>query len=177
MGRALKVLLWAVVALVLIAVLGGYLLSPKFTVVRTVQIQAPPDRVYALVASPRAWKEWSVWNRRDPSMMMGYSGADSGAGAVWTWQSKSEGDGRMTFTAAEPNRHVAFELFFPDFGTTSTGGFDFVPEAGGTKVSWTMNGDLGRNPVFRWMGLFADKMVGKDFEMGLANLKELAEKG
>ena len=174
--KVLKWLLVGVLALVALLVVGGLLISPKFSVSRSTLVQAPPDRVYPLVAAPRAWKTWSVWTRRDPQMQIDYRGPDSGAGASWAWKSEGEGDGRMTFTAVEPNRRVLYELFFPDFGTTSTGAFSFVPEAGGTRVTWTMDGDFGRNPLFRWFALFADKMVGKDFEGGLSNLKAVAEK-
>lgn len=174
----MKILKWlglvvGVLAVVLVA--GGFLLSPRFSVSRSALIKAPADEVYALVASPRQWKTWSVWTRRDPAMQIDYAGPDSGAGARWSWKSRSEGDGRMTFTAAEPNRRVVYELYFPDFGTTSSGAFSFVPQDGGTRVTWSMEGDFGRNPLMRWFALFADKMVGADFEGGLANLKALAE--
>ena len=177
MLRLLKWLAIVLIALVLGLVAGGYALSPKFTAVRSTTINAPADKIYGLIADPREWKRWSVWNRRDPAMDITYSGPASGAGAVWEWKSKSEGDGRMTFTAAEPGKRVAFELFFPDFGTTSTGTLELAPAGGGTRVTWTMNGDMGSNPLYRWMALFMDKMVGPDFEAGLANLKALAEKG
>lgn len=174
--KVLKTLLIALVALVALLFVGGMFLSPKFSVTRTVQINAGPDKVYALVANPRHWKEWSVWNRRDPAMAIEYSGPESGTGAAWAWKSKSEGDGKMTFTAAEPGKKVVYDLFFPDFGTTSTGELRFEPKAAGTEVTWVMNGDMGSNPLFRWMALFGDKMIGPDFEGGLANLKALAEK-
>ena len=174
--RFLKALLVVVLALIAVLVIGGYVLSPRFTVARSVQIDAPPDKVYALIASPREWKQWSVWNQRDPAMQITYAGPESGAGAKWSWHSKSQGDGSMTFTAAEPPRRVAFELYFPDFGTTSTGELVLGPVGNGTQVTWSMNGDMGGNPVFRWIALFADRMVGKDFDAGLANLKAVAEK-
>ena len=82
----------------------------------------------------------------------------------------------MTVGAAEPGKRVAFELYFPDFGTTSVGALELVPEGNGTKVTWPMNGDMGNNPIYRWMTMFMDKMVGPDFEAGLANLEALAEK-
>jgi uncharacterized protein YndB with AHSA1/START domain len=173
--KALKWILIAVVALALVLVVGGMLLSPKFSVSRTQTVKASPEKVYALVASPRAWKQWSVWNRRDPAMAITYSGPESGAGAVWAWKSASEGDGRMSFTAAEPPGRIAYDLYFPDFGTTSTGELRMKPAEGGTEVTWTMNGDMGKNPLFHWFALFADGMVGKDFEAGLANLKTVAE--
>lgn len=175
----MKIVKWALmVLLALCAVLlvGGLLLSPKFKVARSISVSAPPEKVYALVADPRRWKEWSVWNRRDPLMQITYEGPPSGAGAVWAWKSTTQGDGRMTFTAAEPSARVGYDLFFPDFGTTSSGDLLFVAEGTGTRVSWTMNGDMGKNPLFHWIALFADGMVGKDFEGGLANLKQVAEK-
>jgi uncharacterized protein YndB with AHSA1/START domain len=174
--KAIKLILGAVLALAAVLALGGMVLSPKFTVVRSTVINAPPEKVYALVADPREWKAWSVWNRRDPAMDVSYAGPSSGAGAAWAWKSKTEGDGKMTFTAADPGRRVAYDLYFPDFGTTSAGDLVFTAEGSGTRVHWTMNGDMGRNPLFRWMALFADGMVGKDFEAGLAGLKAVAEK-
>jgi uncharacterized protein YndB with AHSA1/START domain len=176
MLKLLKWLLIAVAGVVAVLFLGGYALSPEFKVVRSVTINAPADKVYALVADPREWKRWSVWNERDPAMAIAYSGPPSGAGAAWEWKSKSEGDGKMTFTAAEPGKRVAYDLFFPDFGTTSNGDLLLMPEGGGTKVTWTMNGNMGSSPLLRWMALFGDKMVGPDFDAGLAHLKAVAEK-
>jgi uncharacterized protein YndB with AHSA1/START domain len=175
----LKILKWlaiTVAALVAVLFVGGYLLSPEFRAVRSTVVNAPPDKVYALLADPREWKRWTVWNQRDPAMAITYSGPASGAGAGWAWQSQTEGDGKMTFTAAEPGRRLAYDLFFPDFGTTSNGALELAPEGGGTKVTWTMNGNMGSNPLLRWIALFGDRMVGPDFEAGLANLKALAEK-
>jgi uncharacterized protein YndB with AHSA1/START domain len=175
----LKVLKWLLIVLVALAALlfvGGYALSPQFKAVRSTTINAPADKVYALVADPREWKRWSVWNQRDPAMAVTYSGPASGVGAAWEWKSATQGDGKMSFTAAEPGKRLGYELYFPDFGTTSTGALELAPEGTGTKVTWIMNGNMGSNPLFRWIALFGDKMVGPDFEAGLANLKALAEK-
>jgi uncharacterized protein YndB with AHSA1/START domain len=176
MFKLLKWLLIVIAVLLAVLFLGGYALSSKFTVARSTVVNAPAAKVYGLVASPREWKSWSVWNQRDPAMQITYGGPQTGAGSSWEWKSKTEGDGKMTFTAAEPDKRVDYDLYFPDFGTTSAGTLAFAPEGSGTKVTWTMNGDMGSNPLFRWMALFADKMVGADFEAGLANLKALAEK-
>jgi uncharacterized protein YndB with AHSA1/START domain len=175
----MKIIKWAlfvILAVLALLLAGGLLLSSTFKVSRSVTVNAPPQKVYALVADPRRWKEWSVWNLRDPAMQVTYSGPASGKGAGWAWKSKTEGDGAMTFTDAVEGQRVAYELFFPDFGTTSKGDFSFVAAGAGTQVTWLMNGDMGKNPLFRWIALFADRMVGKDFEAGLAGLKTLAEK-
>lgn len=174
--RIVKWVLGILVALVACLAIGGLLLAPTFKVTRSAVINAPADKVYALLAEPRRWKDWAAWNRRDPSMDIQYFGATSGATAGWEWKSKTQGDGKMTFTAAEPPRRLAYDLFFPDFGTTSTGYFLLTPEGSATRLAWTMNGNMGSNPFYRWMTLFVDRMVGADFDAGLANLKALAEK-
>jgi uncharacterized protein YndB with AHSA1/START domain len=174
--KVIKGLLGLIAVLVAVLVIGGFMLSSNFSVTRSISVQAPPDKIYALVADPRQWQQWAVWNQRDPAMSITYSGPPSGAGAAWEWKSKTEGDGKMTFTAAEPGQRLAYDLYFPDFGTTSGRELRLKPEGAATQVSWVMNGNMGSNPLFRWMALFADGMVGKDFEAGLANLQKLAEK-
>lgn len=170
---------WTAVIVVLLAIGligGGMMLSPAFTVQRSLLVNAPPERVYAYVADPRGWKLWSIWTQRDPAMTIAYSGPASGAGAGWSWQSASEGNGAMTFTSVEPGRRVAFDLQLADLGTTSRGELRFAPEGSGTRVTWTMDGDTGSNPLYHWFALFADAIVGPDFAGGLENLKTVAEK-
>lgn len=175
MARLIKLVL-AIAGVLAVVLLGGGLLLPStFVVTRNADIAAPPDKVYALVASPREWNRWAVWHQRDPGMKIDYTGPASGAGAGWSWKSTSEGDGKMTFIAADPPRRVAYELYFPDFGTTSRGEFRIDPTPGGSRVTWAMNGDMGRNPLYRWFALNADGMIGKDFDAGLAKLKTTAE--
>lgn len=172
-----KRVLGAVVVLALLLVAGGLLAPSRYHVERTMVIHATPDRLYPLVADPHRWKDWSVWTQRDPAMRMEYFGAASGAGAGWSWNSASEGQGRMTFTRADPATGLDYELYFPDFGSTSTGVFHFEPApGGGTLVRWTNDGDTGRNPLMHYMALAMDRLVGPDFEAGLARLKDLAEK-
>ena len=173
--KAMKWLIGIAVVSAAVFVGGGMLLSPSFTVARTVLIAAPPDRIFGLIEDPRAWKRWAVWNRRDPQMRLDYAGPQTGNGAQWSWRSDSEGSGAMTFMRVVPERRVGYELFFADFGTTSTGALELEPQGASTRVTWHLNGDMGASPFMRWMGLFADRMMGKDFEAGLANLKTLAE--
>jgi len=170
---------WAAVIVVLVAiglVGGGMMLSPAFTVTRSVIVNAPPEKVYGFVADPRGWQQWSVWNQRDPSMAITYSGPASGAGAAWSWQSGSEGDGKMTITSVEPGRRVAFDLEIAGVDARSRGELRFTPEGDRTRVSWTMDGNMGGNPLYRWFAYFAEQLMGPDFEGGLANLKSVAEK-
>ena len=166
------------VAAIIALLLGiGLVLPSGFKVQRSVVVNAPAARIYPLIADPRQWKSWAVWNQRDPAMQMQYSGPDSGTGAKWTWQSKTEGNGAMEFTAAVPDKHIDYALSFPDLGMTSRGQLRLTPDGAGTRVTWTNEGDMGSNPVNRYFGLVMDRMIGPDFEAGLANLKAAAERG
>ena len=160
----------------LLAVGAGFFLPSGFAVERSVVVDAPADRVFNLVVDPREWKRWSVWNRRDPDMEITYGGPPFGQGARWSWKSKSEGEGSMTFTRVVPNERLGYELSFPEFGMKSEGELILVPAGSGTRVTWTNTGDVGRNPLKRYLAISMDRMVGPDFEAGLANLKQLAEK-
>jgi len=173
-------LLRAVGGLVLLAVLvvvAGFFVPSTYRVERSLVIAAPAARLYPLVATPRRWVEWSMWNRRDPAMALSFSGPESGAGASWSWVSRTEGRGRMTFVTADPDKGLAYELYFPDYDSTSTGQIRFEPQpGGGTRVTWTNAGSVGRNPLMHYMALAMDRMVGPDFAAGLANLKAIAER-
>lgn len=175
----IKAIQWmlAVVGIAALLIVGaGFFLPSGFAVERSVVIDAPSDRVFNLVVDPREWKRWTVWNRRDPDMEIAYAGPPFGQGARWSWKSKSEGEGSMTFARVVPNERLGYELSFPEFGMKSEGELILVPAGSGTRVTWTNRGDVGRNPLKRYLAISMDRMVGPDFEAGLANLKQLAEK-
>lgn len=175
--KKLKIALIVLAALVLVFLAVGFALPRQFKVQREVTITAPRIPVYQMISAPTNWQKWAVWNKRDPNMTMTFSGTGAGAGAKWSWQSKSEGNGTMEFTEADSPRRVVYRLSFADWDMVSTGELklDNVNESV-TKLTWTNEGDLGANPVFRYFGLFMDKMVGSDFDAGLAALKVLVEK-
>jgi uncharacterized protein YndB with AHSA1/START domain len=163
-------------AVALIAVGVGVFLPSKFEVRRSVDINAPAAKVYDLVADPRLWAKWSVWQRRDPKMDVTYSGPPFGQGAKWAWKSASEGTGSMEFVRVEPNRRIEYTLSFPEFGMKSAGEWTFEPAGNATRATWTNRGDVGANPLKHYLAVMMDGMVGPDFEQGLAGLKQLAEK-
>lgn len=174
----MKILQWALAivgAIVLIVVLVGFVLPSKYTVERSIEISAPARTIYDHIVEPKQWTKWSVWTKRDPQMRITYSGPPFGMGARWSWVSKSEGTGSMQLTRVEPDKRVEYALSFPDFGMKSEGSLAIEPAGERMKVTWTNSGDVGPNPLKRYLAVMMDRMVGPDFEAGLANLKAVVE--
>jgi uncharacterized protein YndB with AHSA1/START domain len=174
--RWLKIVLGIVVLLAAVVIGVGVALPAAYKVERTIVIDAPPERIYPLVATPRRWPQWCIWTRRDPAMAIEYFGAESGAGAGWRWSSRTEGRGEMTLVEADPAFGMRYRLSFPDFEATSTGDFLLQPVGAGTRITWTNVGDVGRNPLKHYLAATMDRLVGPDFDAGLVNLKALVEK-
>src|ERR1700674_1092063 len=176
--RIIRDTVLALILIVIVLVAIAFALPRKYEVVRSIDIAASPDKVFEQINDPRNWAKWTVWNQRDPAMKIDYSGAASGEGAKWVWRSQSEGNGEMEFTRSDAPKLLAYKLYFPDFDSRSTGELALVPAGigNGTRLTWSNRGDLGNNPMRRWMGLAMDKMVGSDFDAGLRNLQSLLEK-
>ena len=174
--RILKWVLGIVLALVVVFVVGGFLLPREVSVARSITIDAPPEEVFPHLNSLKAFNDWSPWTGRDPDMVPEFSGPDEGVGAVMAWESEQRdvGSGKQEITASVPDERVETALDFGDMGTAEAA-FDLVPVDGGTEVTWSFTGDMGSNPVGRWMGLMMDSWVGGDYETGLGNLKARVE--
>jgi uncharacterized protein YndB with AHSA1/START domain len=174
--KLLLKILGGLAVLVLLLVAIAFFLPRKYSVERSIVIDARPEVVFAQFADLKAWKNWGAWQERDPAMKMTFSEPATGVGAWSAWESKSQGNGRMTITDVEPAKRMVYRLEFPDMGTSSIGAMSLQPADKGVKVVWSDAGDLGMNPMFRWFGLFIDRMLGPDFEHGLRKMKALAEK-
>jgi uncharacterized protein YndB with AHSA1/START domain len=149
----------------------------EFEVVRDATIPAPRATVFALLADFHRWREWSPWEDIDPNMQRTYSGPPSGVGAVYEWDgNRKAGAGRMEITSADAPSRVQLALqFLKPFKSSNTTTFDLDERDGGTHVTWRMVGP--KTFMTRVMGIFAsmDKMVGGDFEKGLARLADAAK--
>lgn len=173
--KILLKILGGLAALILVLMLVAFFFPRSYRVERSAVMQARPEAIFPQIADLRAWKNWGVWQERDPGMKLEYSAQATGVGAWSSWDSAKEGRGKMTITEQTPTQ-VVYALEFPDFGTRSTGKIALVPEGGATRVVWTDEGDLGMNPMNRWFGLFIEGMIGPDFDKGLANMAKLVEK-
>jgi len=173
----LKKILIALALIVLVFVLVVASRPADFRITRTATIAAPPDIVFPQVNDFHNWDAWSPWAKLDPAMKQTYEGAPSGVGAIYTWAGNSEvGEGRMTITGSETNELVQINLeFLKPFAAVNTTEFTFTPGTNQTQVIWSMSGK--NNFMAKAFGLFVnmDKMVGADFEKGLAQLKAVSE--
>lgn len=147
-----------------------------YRIERSATVSATPAVAYAQVADFHRWEGWSPWEHLDPQMKRDFTGPASGTGARYAWSGNGKaGAGSMTITEATPDQHVAIDLeFVKPFKSSSLTTFEFAPEGEGTKVTWVMSGR--HNFLSKVMCLFnsMDKMVGPDFEKGLAAMSTSA---
>lgn len=174
--RGVRYLISAVVALGLVVLAGTFLLPRRVHVERSVTVGRPMCTVYALVDGFGRQREWSPWAPRDPAMAMELSGPPRGVGAKMVWRSAVDtvGNGEQQVTAASPCQFVQTALRFEGMGE-STVQFVLAPDGAQTRVVWSIERDVGFNPVGRLVGVMFDRWIGPDFEDGLARLKALAE--
>jgi uncharacterized protein YndB with AHSA1/START domain len=174
----LRTILVAVVVIIAAVLLYATSRPSSFGVERTVSINAPPEKIFPLINDLRSWKSWSPYEKKDPSMKMTYSGPAEGKGATFEWQGNREvGSGQVQITESDPPSKILLRLDrSKPFEGHELVDFTLKPEGEATQVTWALH---GHNPyVAKVMGIFfnMDKMIGKDFESGLAQLKVVAEK-
>jgi hypothetical protein len=163
---------------VLMTVIVIVLLQPdEFRIERSTVMNAPASAPFAQVNDFHNWDKWSPWAKLDPAMKVTYEGPAAGVGAIYSWAGNSEvGEGRMEILESKPNELIRIKLdFIKPFPSTNEAAFNFRPDGSNTFVSWTMTGK--KNFISKTFHLFmnVDKMVGGDFEKGLASMKAVVE--
>jgi len=171
------------VLVVLVLLLGGaaaYVATrpDAYHVERSTTVDAPPATVFAQIDDLSVWKEWSPWEKKDPTMKRTLSATTSGVGASYSWQGNKEvGKGKMTITDSKPGEKVVEKLeFIEPFQSQAEITFKMAAESPtATKVTWAMDGK--HNFISKAFSVVKpmDGMIGKDFEEGLAGLKKVAE--
>lgn len=172
----LKKLLMVLLVLAAVFVAGGFLLPSSTHVERSVVVARSPAEMFAMLDSWKGFNAWSPWYARDPAAAYTYEGPESGVGASMAWSSAKPdvGKGRQTIIESVPDRKVVSKLQFEGQGD-AVATFSLAPEGAGTRVTWGFDVAHGNNLVSRWFGLMFDRMVGPDFEAGLAKLKTVSE--
>lgn len=150
----------------------------SFRVQRATSVGAAPEKIFPLINDFHQWGLWSPYENKDPAMKRSYSGADSGKGAVYGWEGNNNvGAGRMEILEASVPARIVIKLdFFKPFEGHNTAEFAMLPQGDATHVTWLMHGPLPLMGKIMHLFVNMDRMIGKDFETGLANLKRLAEK-
>lgn len=180
MMKFIKWLVIILVVLVLAFVVVGLMLPSKYEVVRSVTINAPQEKVHAVIGDLNQWPKWANWWRTYPGMTQTMSGNGTDVGSKMTWTEPSIGNGAMEVLKNDPATGFYTEVTFWKEGQEEkhrmNGDLLYAADGNGTKVTWKAYGDTGGNLIGNWMATFFDGMMGPDFEKGLANAKELIEK-
>jgi hypothetical protein len=168
---------FALAAIVVVFLIVVAMQPTNFRITRSAFMSAPAADVYAQVNDFHNWNAWSPWAKIDPTMKQTYEGSSAGTGAIYTWLgNKNVGEGRMTLLESRPNELIRIKLeFIKPFAATHTAEFAFKSEGSQTVVTWGM---FGKNAfMMKAFGLFMnmDKMIGRDFEKGLASMKSVVE--
>jgi uncharacterized protein YndB with AHSA1/START domain len=149
-----------------------------FTLRRSLLIQAPPEKLHALINDMRAFNTWNPYDKKDPAMQGSYSGPAAGPGARYVFKgNKDVGEGSLEITSSAPNQiGMSLDMSAPMEAHNQIT-FTLVPRAGGTEVTWAMQGACPF--IAKLLGVFIDMdaMIGRDFEAGLASLRQIAERG
>jgi len=172
----LAVVLAIAIAIVLILAANK---PDTFRVQRAAVVKAPPENVFPMINDYHQWTTWSPWENKDPTMKRTYSGSPSGRGAVYAWYgNKNVGAGRMEILDASSPSKIIIKLdFFKPFEGHNTAEFTMLPQGDATtNINWVMHGPAPFMSKVMQVFMNMDNMIGKDFEIGLANLKRLAEK-
>ncbi len=153
------------------------LMPAEFRVARSATIAAPPPAVFAQVNDFHRWKAWNPWAKLDPAMKETYEGAPAGVGAVYSWLGNGKvGRGRMTLTESRPSELIRIRLeFWKPFAATNTAEFTFRPEGPRTVVTWSMAGKNTFAGKAMSIVIDMDRMIGGNFEQGLADMKAVVE--
>jgi hypothetical protein len=179
LGATIVIIIVAILVVGIAAVLVLAAMKPDaFRIQRSADIRAPREKIFPLINDFHQWGLWSPWEKLDPALKRTYSGAAAGLGSVYEWEgNKKVGKGRMEIIGSAPPSKVMIQLdFLKPFEAHNTAEFTLDGQGDSTNVTWIMD---GQQPyMFKVMSLFCsmDKMIGKDFETGLANLKGLTEK-
>ena len=169
------IVLAAVAAVVVIVLILAAMKPDSFRIERSARIAATPEAIHPFIADFHKWDAWSPFEKLDNNIKRDYLGAPSGRGAVYTWDGKKAGAGRMEILESSPPKTLIKLDFLRPFPANNTAEFTLVPSGGATVVTWAM---FGPSPfVSKLMNVFmsSEKFVGPMFEEGLNSLKTVSE--
>ena len=171
---AVQKLIISIAALILLLVIIGLALPRHARVTASIDIDARPATVFALVNDFHRARLWLPSLETDPNARIVYAGPDRGVGATLTWDGLVLGTGTQTIVASRPYEHIDTAINPGEPGAAKSW-FDFVDTGTSTVVNWTFEADYGYNLVGRYAALLLTGVIRKDYEHGLRNLAGIAE--
>ena len=172
-----------IIAIVVVVLIVGVLIfaatrPDTFRLERSASIKAPPEKIFAILNDFKQWSTWSPWEKKDPAMKRNFGATTAGKGATYGWEgNKNVGTGSMRITESVPSTRLALNLdFLEPFEAHNFVEFTLTAQGDTTNVTWAMHGPANFMTKVIHVFMNMDKMVGPDFEAGLANLKAAAEK-
>lgn len=174
--KILRGVLIALVVLIGLFVLGGFLLPQQSSFTRSIVISRPQAEVFRVLNGFAEFNEWSPWHDLDPNAAYSYEGPASGVGAMMAWSSEdpSVGKGSQRITQVDAPNRVDVELAF-EGQNPALSWYELSANGNATEVTWGFSTDFGSNPINRYFGLLIEDFVGADYERGLQQLKQYAE--
>jgi effector-binding domain-containing protein len=172
--KILRRILFFILCIVFLILSVGFLLPRKVHVERSLIINATPKSIFCQINTLKNWGKWSPWLQMDTTVKLIYSGPESGTGATYKWicSNKNVGNGSLSIISSVPFDSIQLLMDYGENGK-STGKFVLLKEDQNTKVTWSLDSDLGLTPLSRWIGLFSDRLIGPDLEKGLSKLDQL----
>lgn len=173
--KALKIIGIIIGGLVALFLIVAAILPSNYSVERSIEINEPAEVVYALVANLPNWPKWDPFTDQDPGAKSVFSGVAGTIGSKWNWEGEKVGIGSLTVEELVPNQSIRSKMVsVAPQPMEASDNWRFEPTANGTKVTWTIAGNLGY-PVERVFGFFMESILGPTCEKGLANLKRVSE--
>lgn len=158
-------------------VLVGSFLPRTAQVERSATLAAPPPVVFTVLNGFHQFSQWSPWVGLDPDARTVIEGPATGVGAKMSWEGNAEvGSGSQEIVASEPYERIRQRLTFGGFEGSFHSTYELVPEGEGTRLTWRFEADYGNSFMGRYFGLLSERMVGPDYEKGLARLASFVER-
>jgi len=175
--RTLLKILIRLAALIIVLVIVVATRPSEFRISRSAAMAAPAAVIFPHINELKKWDAWSPWMKLDPNAKSTFEGPEGGKGAAMSWAGNNEvGEGKMTITESRANELVRLHLeFYKPMAGTSDAEFTFKTEGNQTTVTWTMTGKNDFIGKAMCLIMNMDKMVGGQFEQGLASMKVIAE--
>jgi len=175
--KIFKRIIIVLVVLIALILIIGFFLPRNVHMERSMVMKGSAKNAFDQVNTLKNWEGWSPWQKMDPKMVITYSGPASGKDAKYSWESEKSdvGKGSLTIVESDPDSLVKVEMEFNGHGKGSSN-FTFKKTTDGTNVTWSFDSDMGMNPIMHYMGMMMNNMMGKSFDQGLTDMKNIVEK-